>query len=362
MEALKKHSIEVIKANQHDSGAYIASPNFENYSFSWIRDGSFIAYSMLLYGENKSAEKFLDWVNSVILKNRTKVDELKTILQKGEMPLAEDYLPTRYTLEGENVNDDWPNFQIDGYGTWLWLLSEYVTLTKDTSIIAKFQISIRTIIDYLMLVWDTPNYDCWEENGDRIHPSTLACIYGGIKGINNFLGEKDLNDFADKIREHVLDKAVVDNRFVKYIGSESVDSSLLWLSVPFGVVNPGDELMVNTVKLMEDLIVKSGGVKRFPEDTYYGGGEWILLSSWLGWYYSKVNNHDKAKQVLEWVEKAADEKNNLPEQVLYNTNYPEYISHWEEKWGSVANPLLWSHAMYLVLLDEVNKKMEGKSN
>jgi len=24
---------------------------------------------------------------------------------------------------------------------------------------------------------------------------------------------------------------------------------------------------------------------RYADDTYYGGGEWVLLATWLGWYY-----------------------------------------------------------------------------
>ena len=30
--------------------------------------------------------------------------------------------PARFALDGSVVADDWPNFQIDGYGTWLWAL------------------------------------------------------------------------------------------------------------------------------------------------------------------------------------------------------------------------------------------------
>lgn len=354
MSDLKSRSIDVILKNQDDTGAYIASPNFKNYSYSWLRDGSFIGYSMLVTGNEASTLAFLEWVHEVVLRYKDKVEGLKrkTALRLKINP--EDYLPARYTLDGYAAEDDWPNFQIDGYGAWLWLISEYIDKTKDEYLIVRFQESIRLVLDYLNIVWQIPNYDCWEENGDKVHPSTLACIYGGINSINKHLFEAELKSLAEEIKTYVLHHGVMDGRFTKYIGSKSVDSSLIWLSVPFGLVDIDDSIMKKTVTAIESALYDDGGVKRFPEDTYYGGGQWILLSSWLGWYHAKMNNKAKTTEILEWVEKQANHQLDLPEQVLSNTNEPSYIKHWEELWGKVASPLLWSHAMYLVLLDEVN--------
>lgn len=359
---LKEYSIKVILNNQNQSGAYVACPYFENYKYSWLRDGSFIAYSMLVSNQIDSCKKFLHWVNNVILRYKDKVKNISSKLKNGEKLIATDFLPTRYTLQGFEVRDDWPNFQIDGYGAWLWCLSEYINITKDEYLIVEFQESIRITLDYLEMVWKMPNYDCWEENGTKIHPSTLACVYGGIRGINRYLGEIELYNLAEEIKKFILEEGTKDGRFIKYIGSDSIDSSLLWLSVPFSVVDPNNPIMKKTVKLIEEKLYEDGGVKRYPEDTYYGGGQWILLTCWLGWYYLSINKIDKAKKIIEWVENQSDEKGNLPEQVLYITNNPEYIKYWEEKWGKVAKPLLWSHAMYLILLNEIENKIRQKKN
>jgi hypothetical protein len=40
---LYQHSIDLILANQHADGAYIASPAFPTYHYCWLRDGSFVA-------------------------------------------------------------------------------------------------------------------------------------------------------------------------------------------------------------------------------------------------------------------------------------------------------------------------------
>jgi hypothetical protein len=31
------------------------------------------------------------------------------------------------------------------------------------------------------------------------------------------------------------------------------------------------------------------------------------------------------------------------------------VEPWQRKWGPVATPLLWSHAMYLVLVDAIER-------
>lgn len=350
---LKKKSLEIIESNQHISGAYVACPNFDTYKYCWLRDGSFIAHSIDLWGGYDSAEKFFQWVNNTILKQESRVDRLLEKLSNKEELKSSDFLPTRYTLEGNETLDDWPNFQIDGYGTWLWALCEHIKLKGDTQLINKYDSSIKITVEYLLNFWNLPNYDCWEENGDKIHPATLACIYGGLSEISQFIQDGRIAEILRKIKEYILDKCIVDGRLSKYEGSGSIDASLLWTVIPFKVFECEDEIIVKTVEEIEKRLCHNGGVHRYPEDTYYGGGEWLLLSCWLGLYYAETKQLEKAKAILNWVEAQTCENGEMPEQVLHHVNDPGYIEKWENLWGKVATPLLWSHAMYLTLLYEI---------
>ena len=152
MKDLKDASIKLIIKTQSSSGSYIASPDFPVYRYSWLRDGSFIAYSMLINGEADSCLKFLNWVHTTIQRYKSKVGGIAFKLANNQALHPEDFLSARYTLEGMEVQDNWPKFQIDGYGTWLWCLTEYCHLTGDDSLIVKFQENIRTTIDYLKMV------------------------------------------------------------------------------------------------------------------------------------------------------------------------------------------------------------------
>jgi GH15 family glucan-1,4-alpha-glucosidase len=39
-------SVAAILRNQHPSGAIVASPDFSQYQYCWLRDGSFIAHAL----------------------------------------------------------------------------------------------------------------------------------------------------------------------------------------------------------------------------------------------------------------------------------------------------------------------------
>jgi GH15 family glucan-1,4-alpha-glucosidase len=45
----------------------------------------------------------------------------------------------------------------------------------------------------------------------------------------------------------------------------------------------------------------------------------------------------------------ADEHGQLPEQVPATLIDPNYYQPWVRDWGLPASPLLWSHAMYVIL-------------
>ena len=61
---LCRRSIEVIEAGQASTGAYLASPSFPVYRYSWFRDGAFIADAMSRVGRGDSAERFFAWCST----------------------------------------------------------------------------------------------------------------------------------------------------------------------------------------------------------------------------------------------------------------------------------------------------------
>ncbi len=347
MQNLYARSIEIILNNQAESGAYIASPAFSQYAYSWLRDGSFIAHAMDRVGEYASARAFFLWIHRTLQRYAWKVERvLKT-------PLAElkenDFLHTRYTLAGEEVQDAWTNFQLDGYGTWLWALAEHVARSGDAQLCEQVAPSIDLSVRYLSALWSQPNYDYWEEFRDQIHISTLAALYGGLAAAYTLRPVDHLRETLAAIREFVSERGTGDGHLVKYLGTDAVDASLIAAATPFRLFPPNDPVMRATAAKIERDLVHDGGTHRYALDTYYGGGEWILLSAWLGWYHAECGDRARANEYLAWVEAQADASGELPEQVSGHLLFPTRYAEWHARWGPIAKPLLWSHAMYLIL-------------
>ncbi|MBF9018001.1 MULTISPECIES: glycoside hydrolase family 15 protein [unclassified Oceanispirochaeta] len=351
---LRQISLEQILRNQTEEGAIIAGSSFSQYNYSWFRDGAFIAYAMIGAGKMEEAEKFISWGNRIILKSSEKIAALQEKLLSSRPLDIQDFLGARYTAQGNEDESDWPNFQIDGYGTWLWCMSEYMTALDAEELPSSWKSGVELIVSYLKMVWRLPNSDCWEEFSDKIHPATLSCVYGGLKAVSPWLDDPELPALTEEVKAYVYDNLHKDGYFPKFIGSDLVDASLLWISLPFGMADVNDPVMKKTVEKIEEDLLEEGGVKRYSEDTYYGGGQWIIHSCWMAWYYYETGRYEEAETLMEWVVCRQKKDGSLPEQTTDITNEPSMVKEWEQRWGTVATPLTWSHAMFLIV-DQVSQ-------
>lgn len=345
-------SIRIILAGQASTGAYIASPNFPSYRFAWLRDGSYCALAMDAVGHRDSAERFHDWVSSVIQSQGPRIREIVSRRAAGAEITVLDMLPTRYTLDGSLEHEDdepWPNFQLDGYGTWLFALESHYR----GDLPARLLGTIELVADYILATSSLPCYDYWEEYGDRVHTSTLASLAAGLGAAARLLGRDDLAAAAAMLVATIRENCVVDGHFTKGPEDDRVDASLLSLTTPFGLIEAGDPVMEKTMDAIRaQLSSSTGGIRRYVGDTFYGGNPWIMLTAWLGWHDRRTGHNAAATRSQAWVEARAGEGGDLAEQVLDEPQAPDLVDFWIQKWGPVADPLLWSHAKYILMTTE----------
>ncbi len=64
----------------------------------------------------------------------------------------------------------------------------------------------------------------------------------------------------------------------KWLGGDAVDGSLLAVGAVFELFEADDPTMLATIERIEADLVHAGGGHRYLDDTYYGGGEWLLLA------------------------------------------------------------------------------------
>ena len=350
-DPIGRRSIEVLKAGQAPSGAFVASPEFDVYRYAWLRDGAFCAYALDVAGEREAAARWHEWVASSIEAHRRQIEDVTRRIAAGETPPHSAMPPARYTLAGDleqlDEDDPWPNFQVDGYGMWLWALDEHLSLAPLPP--ARVP-TVELVAAYLRAAWRLECFNCWEEFDGGVHTSTLAAVYRGLVAAARLLEDERWTVEAEVVRAFMLSTLVVDGRFRRGAGDDRVDGSLLWLGVPFGVLPLGDPLLQATVeRVRRDLTGPGGGIYRYLGDTYYGGGEWLLLTSSLAWHDALAGNSAELERSRAWVRAQARPNGDLPEQVVTSPQNDAMIDPWRRRWGEVATPLLWSHAMYLIV-------------
>ena len=286
---LRRRSVETILAGQSPEGGYVASPTFLPYAFSWLRDGSFIADAMSRAGRVESAEAFFGWVARIV-----------------EAGLG---FEARYTLDGRRDPTEWPHRQYDGWGLWLWALRAHCARHARPH---RWRDAAAHAARHLETVREQPCVDWWEER-TGVHAATLACIAAGLGD------ELDLSAAEKRLDASLL--------VLPFLGFGTVDVSAL--------VSPG------------------GGVHRHSEDTFYGGGEWLLLTAMLGLAELGLAQPARARERLDWIAAHATADGELPEQSQDHLLHPDHYEPWVERWGPPPSPLLWAHAMFLTLALEL---------
>ena len=350
-QPLAGRSRRLLRQTQDEGGAWPASPAFAPYGYSWFRDGSFIAEGASAAGLPGEADRFHRWCAGVLRREEPAVDHVVTALASGREPADAEYLPARYNLDGTRHEDDWWNFQVDGYGTWLWALERHLSRTGGS--VEPFAAAVEVAVRYLLATGRRTCRDWWEENRDHVHVTTLAGVAAGLRSAVR-LGRlpadvaRSAVAFADDVVDDIARDGVRDGHLVKSLGGEEVDASLVSVAGLYDVLPLDDPRVLATVDLVEERLA-DGGVHRYPADTFYGGGQWPVLASLLAWHHVRAGHQARAAELLDWVVATADEDLLLPEQVP-PLLAPGVLEEWLERWGQSAHPLLWSHGMFLAAL------------
>jgi GH15 family glucan-1,4-alpha-glucosidase len=347
---LATRSIEVIAREQTASGAYPACSTFSVYAYAWLRDGSFVADGMSAHGALDGPSALHDWTARVIRDRAERIDEVVASLASGRHIAPERFLPTRYTLDGDDGSEGWWDFQLDGYGIWLWALDRH--MRRHSMDGRVYRDAVELTVRYLCATWRLPCYDWWEEHQEQVHVSTLAAIQAGLEAAlrTGLLSDgiaAQASHTATLVARVIAADGCVDGRLRKWLGSAAVDASLLAAVAPFNVVDLG--VGARTVAAVEAELLDGGGVHRFRDDVFYGGGRWPVLAGLLGHAYARLGRVGDAMGALEWIAGTVDSAGHLPEQVSDRLLAPDHLQPWVDRWGTVASPLLWSHGAYLSL-------------
>ena len=355
MNSLYQNSLQIILRHQTKEGAFIACPNFKTYQYAWFRDGSFCAHALARAGYTQNAFQFHQWASQTVLRYKIKFTECIKEARSGNHPIPALCFHSRFTLDGFEVPGNWGHHQLDGLGTWLWALGEFQRINPGLVLPDHLKQAAGLVKDYLSALWFFPCSDCWEENETKLHTYTLAAVFAGLESYAIWQKNDDAKIVAEEIRSFILCNCVSNGAFVKSIGDVAVDSNLIGLFAPYHLVDWANPIYQKTLERILKELATPVGLHRYRNDTYYGGGEWVLLTAWMGWAYAQAGESQLANTILEWTEAQASPEGELSEQIPHALFDEAGYKLWKRKWGAIASPLLWSHAKYILLAKAIDE-------
>ncbi len=345
--------------------SYFKKGGVDDYSYYWPRDASLIMMADLknFLKKNPSTEE--------MQLQKQKYGNLFNFVNKcfGDNP----YLMHRYKIDANaSLASSWHSWldpkaetrlpvQLDETALTIVALGKYVRAYKDSSLpIFK---KLPEIAQFLLSSIDKngvhkPCFDIWE-NYWGVFFSTQISLIAALKELsyifNNYTSiptkEIDLtvSQMLEALPEHFTkDKkfirgVIIDKKEGEYIDSRA-DTSLHWAWI-LNVLSPTHQILEKSITEAEKVLKNNSGYARFEGDFYIKKqGTWFISTIYFARYFLTVGQKKKAQDTIRLILKHAESTGLLPEMADPETGF-----------GMSVRPLIWSHAEFLNLAQEIDQ-------
>ena len=308
-----ERSVEVIRDGQAPSGAYVASPTFPPYRFSWLRDGSFIADAM-----------------SRGRRDRERRGVLRLGRARASSRASSDPRPAHRTRATRSTartsrSSEWPNLQHDGFGLWLWALPR--TRRRHDVDLERWARRPTSPLVPRPRAWREPCTDWWEER-EGVHAATLACVWAGLAAWSDAAAD-DVARLHRRLDDARLDASLLRARPAAGPPRRAVALRAARQPRRRRTSPPGRHL------LRRRRVAAADGAPRLDA--------------------RPPGDRSDARTALEWVAAHATAEAVSARAVAGSpARAGGRGATGSAKWGPPPCPLLWSHAMFLTLAHELD--------
>ncbi len=323
------------------------------YSYCWPRDAIYVTKAQDYLKMEKETEKFY----KVFCKNT-----------QSKSGMWEQ----RFFSDG-TLAPCW-GYQIDETASIVYGVYDHYLRTKELKFLkdnlGMLEKAVKFLENYLDDALNEKNemrvsYDLWEmHEGTSIY--ALSCIFGSYDAMikiydaiyeefsnnrlkqENISKQKDiLNKRLEEIKKYILKRFYDDEKksFVRNEKDKKLDISILGLVTPFEIFSPNEKKITNTVdRINMTLRTYTGGYLRFEQDHYTDNRPWVIATLWMALYYIKAKKIKEAKECFDFIVNTSTKHGFLAEQVDNNTMSSSWVIG-----------LAWSHAMFVIVLEELMK-------
>lgn len=378
---LYRQSLLIIRTQIDHGGAIIAANDSDvseratdNYSYSWMRDGSFVANALDTVGYPEISRKYFEFC--------------------ARCMHADGYFFQKYSPDGtlgSSWHPRWDNYrkvamtpiQEDESALVLWALWRHYEQDRDVDFVRDlYKKMIVPVADFIERFRNAdsklpnPSWNLWEDRLG-VHTFTCSTVVAGLRAGANFadlFGDSDraekyrtaADEVVEAMRNHLYSPSL--GRFLRSLqanGDEltpdpTIDASLFGIFY-FGCFDANDPIVVGTMNAVEDELTNKtafGGVARFQGDGYMRvsesvtGNSWFICTLWIAEYYiaKAANAREMVRplEILQWVCERALPSGVLAEQVDPLTGDELSVS-----------PLTWSHSTFVATVNSYLEKLHS---
>ncbi len=230
---------------------------------------------------------------------------------------------------------------------WLWVLGEYINYVKNHACLERLSGTVDACIDYIYQQWKKPRSNWLGIFDEGIYISNIAMAYGAVQSINNAVRSGKAQKLLIDIQEFVFKKFLNEGKVVSRLGDKEIFGDISIIAVPFGLINAGNQILVESINVLEKTLVERG-VRLSQRDMYYGGCIRSDLTCLLSWYYSERGDIARAKWLLDQVDAIWERDGKLYVVDRGSAKEKMYYNYYMEKNAGTIDESHLSYVLYAI--------------
>ncbi|HZU81699.1 MAG TPA: glycoside hydrolase family 15 protein [Polyangiaceae bacterium] len=331
----------------------VGGPRNYDYRFAWVRDASLSAASLVLVGDNETAQRYLRWLCGLDSSTDSPLQVAydvhgRTRLRPQRLRRAYGYRGSRPVVVG---NRAYRQRQLGSLG----YLADCMALALEHGVEWRPEYSnlLRRMAAYTCDSWAEPDSGIWELGRHQQFVVSKVMSWVVLERASRLA--RRLGGFAqDEVRRWQqvagqVRSAVVARGYGESLGAfrqrydhDSVDASALLIPL-VGFLPPDDPRVLSTLDRLEDVLGFEGSLYRFEPEQSEGEaplpvgqfeGAFLPCAFWMVAARALAGQIDRAEALLTRAEQRAGELGLFPEEIDPRTgealgNYPLLFSHVE---------------------------------